>query len=192
MSNPRALFSCLDLLARSLGSLLPLEIRSAAAEPSFPLLSPLVPLHGTAAGVPFLLQCHRLVSAEDDGSAAWTSHHVVLGYPEGHLILGDNAGPVVWVAAPPSVHQLGPATLAIPAWSPMAPSPPPTFGEHFFGVRERANRLALARWADQIRTGRIYPEQSADHLLEVSRAWRAALDLLGPLVPVGATSSTPP
>jgi NAD-dependent oxidoreductase involved in siderophore biosynthesis len=176
MSNPRALYSCVDLLARALGTLQPLEIRTTALVEGLPL----VPLQGTAAGIPFLLQCHRLVSAVDDGSAAWTSHHVVIGFPEGHLLLGDNAGPVLWVAAPPPVHQLGPAALAAPAWSPLSP-PPPTFVEHFYGVRERANRLALARWADQIRTGRTYPEQGPEHLLEVSRVWRAILDLLGPL-----------
>lgn len=184
MSNPRALWSCLDLLARALGTLQPLDLRSLApAEPP-----PLVPLSGTAAGTPFLLQCHRLVSAVDDGTAAWTSHHVVIGFPEGHFILGDNAGPVVWVAAPPSVHQIaspyGPTLLAAPAWSQLSPGPP-SFGEHFFGVRERANRLALARWADQARTGRIYPEQSPEHLLAVSRAWRVVLDLLGPFEAVG-------
>lgn len=177
MSNPRALYSCVDLLARALGTLQPLEIRSAVLAEGLPL----VPLQGTAAGVPFLLQCHRLVSAVDDGSAAWTSHHVVIGFPEGHLMLGDNAGPVLWVAAPPPIHQLGPAALASPAWSPLSLGPPPTFGEHFYGVRERANRLALARWADQIHTGRAYPEQSPEHLLEVSRVWRGILDLLGPL-----------
>jgi non-ribosomal peptide synthetase component F len=52
-----------------------------------------------------------------------------------------------------------------------------TYGE----LNERANRLALARWADQIRIGRTYPEQSPEHLLEVSRVWRAIPDLLGPL-----------
>lgn len=184
MTNPRALWSCLELLARALGTLQPLEIRSLASDPP----PPLVPLHGTANGIPFLLQCHRLVSAVDDGSAAWTSHHVVVGFPEGHLILGDNAGPVTWVAAPPSLPQMfssfGPAALATPAWSPLSFGPP-TFGEHFFGVRERANRLALARWADQARTGRLYPEQAPEHLLTVSRAWRAVLDLLGPFEAVG-------
>jgi thiazolinyl imide reductase len=176
MSNPRALYSCIDLLARALGTLQPLDIRSSVPADQHP---PLVPLQGTAAGIPFLLQCHRLVSAVDDGSAAWTSHHVVIGFPEGHLILGDNAGPAVWVGAPPALHQMSPAALATPAWVQLSSSPPPTFGEHFFGVRERANRLALARWADQIRTGTPYPEQSPGHLLEVSRAWRGVLDLLG-------------
>ncbi|HKH50045.1 MAG TPA: Gfo/Idh/MocA family oxidoreductase [Thermoanaerobaculia bacterium] len=177
MSNPRALYSCVDLLARALGTLQPFEIRSIVPGGTLP---PLVPLQGTAAGIPLLLQCHRLVSAVDDGSAAWTSHHVVIGFAEGHLILGDNVGPVIWVGAPPPVHQLGPAVLAAPAWSQLPPSPPPSFGEHFYGVRERANRLALARWADQVRTGRAVPEQAPEHLLEVSRAWRAILDLLGP------------
>lgn len=186
MSNPRALWSCLDLLARALGTLDPLDLRSLApAEPP----PPLIPLNGTVAGIPLLLQCHRLVSAVDDGTAAWTSHHVVIGFPEGHLILGDNAGPVIWVAAPPSIHQLaspqGPALLAAPAWSHLSPGPP-SFGDHFFGIRERANRLALARWADQVRTGRVCPEQSADHLLAVSRSWRAVLDLLGPFEAVVA------
>jgi thiazolinyl reductase component of yersiniabactin synthetase len=186
MSNPRALYSCLDLLARALGTLCPLEIRSSL--PSGPL-PPLVPLAGTAAGLPFLLQCHRMVSAVDDGSAAWTSHHVVIGFSEGHLILGDNAGPVVWVAAPPSLQQLGPATLAAPAWSPIPPAAPPSFGEHFFGVRGRANRLALWRLADQVRTGQACPEQSPGHLLEVSRSWRAVLELLGPFEPAGDAPS---
>jgi thiazolinyl imide reductase len=186
MSNPRALWSCLDLLARALDTLQPLEIRCAALPEPPP---PLIPLNGTAAGIPLLLQCHRLVSAMDDGTAAWTSHHLVIGFPEGHLILGDNAGPAVWVAAPPSIHQMaspqGPAVLAGPAWSQLSPGPP-SFSEHFFGVRDRANRLALARWADQARTGRIYPEQTPDHLVAVSRAWRAVLDLLGPFETVAA------
>lgn len=183
MSNPRALYSCVDLLAHALGGLQPLEIRTTIPSGALPSL---IPLQGTAAGIPFLLQCHRLVSAVDDGTAAWTSHHAVIGFPEGHLLLGDNAGPAVWVATPPPIHQLGPASLAAPAWSLLPPSPPPSFGEHFFGVRERANRLALARWADQIRTGRTCPEESPEHLLEVSRVWRAILDLMGPFETVAA------
>jgi len=180
MSNPRALY-CADLLARALGTLQPLEIRSSVPSGQVPSI---IPLQGSAAGIPFLLQCHRLVSSVDDGTAAWTSHHVMIGFPEGHLILGDNAGPAVWVAAPPPVTQMaspfGPSALAAPAWSLLPPGQPPSFGEHFFGVRERANRLALARWADQVRTGRTHAEQSPEHLLDVSRAWRAMLDLLGP------------
>jgi thiazolinyl imide reductase len=183
-TNPRALYSAVELLGRILETLEPMLFAQAASEIQLPLAS----VHGTVAGTPLLLQCQRLVASEDDGSNLWASHQITAAFPEGTLTLAETAGPAVWVPAPPSLVDLAaptaPARLAYPSWTLLSP-PPPSTGDYLFQVRNRANRLALRRLAEQIRTGSTWSEQSPAHLLGVSRAWSAILECLGPFEVVG-------
>ncbi|HEX4961194.1 MAG TPA: Gfo/Idh/MocA family oxidoreductase [Thermoanaerobaculia bacterium] len=184
-TNPRALYSCIEIIGRLLGALEPFTFHAAIEEVRGPLAS----VKGTAGGVPILIECQRSVTREDDGSFLWASHQVKAGFAEGTLMLAETAGPVLWIPASPSTAELASpgaaARLACPSWSLLSP-PPPSTGDFLFRLRDRANRLALRRIADQIRTGRPASEQSEAHLLAVSRAWREILDCVGPLEVVGS------
>ncbi|HEX3553896.1 MAG TPA: Gfo/Idh/MocA family oxidoreductase [Thermoanaerobaculia bacterium] len=184
-TNPRALYSCVELIGRLLETLEPCAFQAAGEE----VRGPLAVVNGTAGGVPILVECQRLVTAEDDGSCVWASHQVKAGFAEGTLMLAETAGPVLWVPASPSTAELaapGAADrLACPSWS-LLSGPPPATGDFLFRLRDRANRLALRRIAEQVRTGRASSEQSETHLLAVSRAWSAILSCVGPLEVVGS------
>jgi hypothetical protein len=95
----------------------------------------------------------------------------------------------LWIPTSPSTEELASpdaaARLACPAWN-LLSGPPPATGDFLFRLRDRANRLALRRIAEQIRTGRTWPEQSPAHLLAVSRAWNAILSCVGPFEVVGS------
>ena len=54
-------------------------------------------------------------------------------------------------------------------------TPPPAFADYIGWSRDRANRTALARFAAEITTRSTPPEQSDEHLLDVSEVWEAML-----------------
>jgi yersiniabactin synthetase, thiazolinyl reductase component len=210
MTNPRALFSVIELLGRMSGGhpdardeRKDLGGRTFPSPRSFRLGTrpqddmaakladegPFATVQGTLDNVPILLQCQRLVTKDDDGSFLWASHHITAGFASGTLLLAETAGPALWIPASLSLADLSspaaPAYLANPAWS-LLSGPPPATGDFLFRLRDLANRLALRRIAEQIRIGRAWPEQAAEHLLGVSRAWRDILSRLGPFAVVNA------
>jgi thiazolinyl imide reductase len=176
-TNPRALYSCLDLVGRALGGLSPFEVHGALTGDG-----PLAAIHGTAAGVPFSIQCQTALTERDDGRETWVSHRLALTWETGTLHLVEAAGPVLWVPVAGPVEELPPpeaaAIFAKPAWSLLSPPVPPTLREHLADHRDRANRLALRRLAAEVRTGHRAPEQAPAHLLAVSRAWRQVCDAM--------------
>ncbi len=144
---------------------------------------PLAAVHGSAAGVPFSLQCQTALTERDDGSETWVSHRLALTWETGTLHLTEASGPVLWAPAAGPVEELPPheaaAVFAKPAWSLLSPPSSPTLGEHLAAHRDRANRLALRRLAAEVRTGQRAPEMSPAHLLAVSQAWRQVCDAAG-------------
>jgi yersiniabactin synthetase, thiazolinyl reductase component len=177
-TNPRALYSCLDLVGRALGGLAPFAVHGALKDQG-----PLAAVHGSAAGVPFSLQCQTALTERDDGRETWVSHRVALTWETGTLHLVEAAGPVLWVPITGPVEELSPpaaaALFAQPAWSLLSPPLPPTLHDHLATHRDRANRLALRRLAAEVRTGRRAPEQAPEHLLAVSEAWRQVCEAAG-------------
>ncbi len=181
-TNSRALYSGLDLIARALGGLAALRLHGAATDAAAPSDMPLLSIDGSVAGVAITLQCLRLDTADDDGSGAWVSHRVTATFEEGTLFLGEASGPVLWI---PAIAALGGAIAtgaasagvnALPAWTDLAPaSPPPTVGAFFWWQRDQANRVALHRLVDHVRSGITPAEQQPAHLLAVSRAWDAVI-----------------
>ena len=159
-TNPRALYSSLDLVGRALGGLSPFAVRGALAGDG-----PLAAVHGSAAGVPFSIQCQSHLTERDDGRETWVSHRVALTWGTGTLHLLEAAGPVLWMPVAGPVEELPPAEAAAvfaqPAWSLLSPALPPTLREHLADHRDRANRLALRRLAIEVRTGHRAPEQDA-------------------------------
>jgi yersiniabactin synthetase, thiazolinyl reductase component len=181
-ANPRTLYSCLDLVGRALGGLAPFAVHGALIGKSKGE-GPLAAVHGSAAGVPFALQCQTALTERDDGRETWVSHRVALTWESGTLHLVEAAGPVLWVPIAGPVEELPPvaaaALFAQPAWSLLSPSFPPTLHDHLATHRDRANRLALRRLAAEVRTGHRAPEQAPAHLLAVSEAWRQVCEAAG-------------
>jgi thiazolinyl imide reductase len=161
LTNPRAVYSAIELITRAMG---PLATITAGDGGAFFTIA-----HAGAVTV----QTQRETSEVDDGSSIWVSHNITAGFDDGVLALAEAHGPVTWMPAPPPVAQLsaGAEAWARPLWRLLA-SAPPTFGDYAGWARERANRIALARFAAEMRTGVTPPEQSDEHLLAVSRAWK--------------------
>jgi thiazolinyl imide reductase len=183
-SNPRALYSCVELAARALGSRRPFSFAPAETEPAAG--GPLVSIHGEAGGVPLVVQCLRIDSASDDGADAWVSHRVAATFEAGTLLLAEASGPALWLpaAGAPAAFATpqGQARLAAPAWSVLSGFPP-THGQYVWQQRDAANRLALRRLVHHVASGVPPPEQVPRHLLAVSAAWRQLMDRIGPLRP---------
>ncbi|MEA2338088.1 MAG: hypothetical protein QOE82_2095 [Thermoanaerobaculia bacterium] len=174
MTNPRALYSAIEIIARAAGALRPFTIEHMPwdAASFFHLARAITP------SAPLTLQLQRISSEVDDGSSAWVSHHITAGFDDGVLTLGESFGPVGWTPAPPSVPQLqsqqGADYWSRPIWRLLA-SPPPTFGDYATWSRDRANRVAISRFASEIATSITPAEQSDEHLLGVSELWAATL-----------------
>ncbi|HSY52305.1 MAG TPA: Gfo/Idh/MocA family oxidoreductase [Thermoanaerobaculia bacterium] len=174
MTNPRALYSAIEIVARALGPLRPFTLEHVPWDTGsfFHLARAIVP------GAPLTFQLQRISSEVDDGSANWVSHNLTAGFEDGVLTLGEASGPVGWLPSPPSLpglqSQQGVELWARPMWRLLA-SPPPTFGDYAGWARDRANRIALARFAAEIESGITPPEQSDEHLLGTSKLWQAML-----------------
>jgi thiazolinyl imide reductase len=173
MTNPRALYSAIEIVARAIGPLRPFTLNHVPEEAGsfFHLAQAIVPC------APLTFQLQRITSEIDDGSANWVSHNIVAGFEEGVLSLGEAAGPVGWSSAPPSLAQLrqDPEIWSRPLWRMLA-TPPPSFADYAGWSRDRANRVALARFAAEIATGVTSSEQSDEHLLGTSELWQAMID----------------
>jgi thiazolinyl imide reductase len=168
--NPRTLYSALDILGRVLGTLEPFEVLPAASSTqSVPEVFATV--SAVVGGVPLTVLCQRVASPADDGSATLVGHQVTAGFGAGQMTLGDAFGPVTWLT------RIAPgAPPGQPWWTRFGPE---ATAVQDGGVRERANRLALERFAEQVDGGAVPPMQAPEHLLGVSRAWRAILDAAG-------------
>ena len=162
LTNPRALFSAIEICARGFG--VPHDVVHAEGNGFFSI----------AHAGPITFHVQRETSEVDDGSSMWVSHHITAGFEEGTLTLGEAYGPVMWMPSPPSIAQLqapgGAELWTRPLWRLLA-SPPPAFGDYAGWARDRANRVALGRFAHAIATGTTPAEQSEEHLLGVSRLW---------------------
>lgn len=170
LTNPRTMYSTLEILARAFGPLQGMKLERVPPAPG---------AFFTIARAALLTVHVQNVSSEvDDGSANWVSHNVTVGFEDGVLTLAEAHGPVTWTPAPPSLSQLQSAA-GMEIWgrplTRVLATPPPTFGDLVTWSRDRANRIALARFAAEIRSGVTPPEQSDEHLLTVSELWESLL-----------------
>lgn len=185
MTNPRTFYSGLDLLRRVVGSLNPATFSrltspsdSAATAGEVP---PFVVIQGTTGGTLVTLQNQTFTSHVDDGTSALVNHHLVVGFRHGHLTLAETTGPATWVPDLTRMASMGVAGQSQAASTPLPPEHSPTVGEFLQGHRVEANRLALDRLLKHAAEGMCPNEQSDEHLLEVSRAWRELGDMAGPI-----------
>lgn len=174
MTNARALYSALELIARANGALSPARVEYLAPDDAafFDVA------RGVVAGTPLTVQMQRASSEVDDGSAAWVSHRITAGFEEGVLSLAEAYGPVEWIPAPPTIAQLRSANGAA-YWSRALvrtlATAPAAFSDYAGWSRDAANRVALARFAAEIATGITPPQQADEHLLGVSQLWQSLL-----------------
>lgn len=165
LTNPRALYSAIELLGRAVGSLQEVELEVLPPAPNA--------FFTIARAGALTIQVQNIFSPVDDGSSNWVSHNVTAGFDDGVLALTEAQGPLTWTPAPPSLPQLQAVGMALwnrPLWHVLA-APPPAYSDYVTAVRDRANRVALARFAEAVRTGVTPPEQSDAHLLGVSGLW---------------------
>ena len=174
LANPRTLYSAVEIAGRCLG---PMQLESLQALAPAPR-SFFAGFEAFVNGVPITIQLQRASSEIDDGSSNWVSHNMSAGFGEAVLSMQEAQGPVLWMPAPPSVGQLQatPELWTRALWRVLA-SPPPTFSEYVNGGRDRANRIALARFARELATRVTEAEQSDEHLLGVSLVWEAVMGL---------------
>jgi yersiniabactin synthetase, thiazolinyl reductase component len=161
LTNPRALYSAIELLGRAFGPWqdVRLDVLPRTPDAFFTI---------ARTGV-LTIQTQNVFSAVDDGSANWVSHNITAGFEDGVLTLAEAQGPLTWMPAPPSVAHVSEAWNR-PMWHVLA-APPAAYGEHVTTGRDRANSIALARFAEEVRTGVTPPEQTTEHLVGVSRVW---------------------
>jgi pyochelin biosynthesis protein PchG len=167
----RALYAALDLLRRCLGNL------AAFREFTTETAGPFCMLRGSLSGVPtgFLIQDSRRFRRRllHDADAAYLADLRICMFSfDGTLTLASVAGPVLWNAnyARQGMHagllwKVMPQTGAMKATK-------------LRRLRIEANRRAIGALVRSIRDGTTPPEQSAEHLLEVSRAWETLGRLL--------------
>jgi len=136
-------------------------------------------VQGELGGIPTVLQCENYVSREDDVSAVHVSHRIMIGFADGNLFLGEASGPALWLSS-----GLATTISTQPAWNHVSSALPLTF-EAFQLQRDNANRLAIQRIESEIETGVTPAIQAREYLLDISRAWRAAANCLGPVEVIG-------
>ncbi len=160
----RALYAALDILRRSLGSVgrfLGGTARPAAA------FSTLV---GTMGGVPavFSVQTSRGTDRRllrDADTRYLTDLRLAIVFRSGTLAMLSVAGPVTWNA-----NYVRRGAQAAPLWEVLSGAQPASAAQ-LRRQRIDANRRAIASLLRAARRGAKPPEQSPEHLLEVSRAW---------------------
>ena len=160
----RALYAALDILRRSLGSVdcfLRRAARSAA---------PFSTLVGSMGDVPavFSVQTSRRADhhpLRDSDSRYLADLRLSIAFRSGTLAMLSVAGPVIWNA-----NYARQGAKAGPLWEVLSGAQPARAAQ----VRRQridANRRAIASLLRAARKGATFPEQSPEHLLEVSRAW---------------------
>jgi len=163
MVADRALFAALDIVRRALGSL---EFRGGVVEPcgSFCVVC------GFLATVPaiLLIQSERAsndAALHDAAPSYLADIRTDVVFSSGILSLSSVAGPVLWNA---NYFRHGRGTDEL--WK-LLPPDKPVDAASLRRLRIAANEQAIAALAHSVRSGRRPPEQSPEHLLDVSRAW---------------------
>ena len=183
VTNPRTLFSALDILARSLPQ------SGESKWTKIPLLNErqdfMASAYGLFSGATTHIQYQRTVSARDDGSATLVSHHLQVGYPSGVMELCDTYGPVIW--RPNPAHSFSPQNLSKSLWEtfPEHTSPEPEKIQH---QRDQANAKALEQLLLHATTGTVPFEQAPQHQLNVATMWDELVELFGPPIQIESHS----
>ncbi|MEM7356796.1 MAG: Gfo/Idh/MocA family oxidoreductase [Acidobacteriota bacterium] len=170
-TNPRTLYSLVDILARALG---PFGDQSWNA---LPLVDEeqdfLITVSGPLARSTALLSCQRTVSAHDDGSATLVGHHIEIAFPQGVLELADTYGPVLWRPNPVNGPTGG------PLWNAWPEGTAPNLSL-IQAQRDAANRTAVELLLQHAHGAPPPAHQQPAHQLEVAATWDRIVEAIGP------------
>ncbi len=176
MTNPRTLYSALDLVARSVGELVP---ESFAGIQNQSPDDPFAILYGRGGEAQLTIQNQRFTSAIDDGTYALVNHHCVIGFPHGHLTLSEASAPGTWTPEMSSLIKMGAANHSLPLAAKLGTDEPPTLDTFLNKHRPEANRFALERLILHVKEGTAPPEQSYQHHMMVAQTWERCIELTG-------------
>ncbi len=175
--NSRSLYSLVDLMGRAFGTLKPFLFNPAPHGPALEHAKSgrqvFRIVRGQLAGIPATFQSRQ--SIKDDG---WepVSHHVIVGFPTGNLVMLEAFGPLIWSYRPLyfRIHGLtGTEPMSIQLTSSL------TF-ERWSDLRIRMLARAIESLCKQVKTGKCPNEQRPYHLMQVSSVWeRLSADLHG-------------
>ena len=175
-ANQRTLYSAIEVMGRILFLNASQSYQFTAASPSASDANSaafFATIQGLIGNVPTLIHCQRISSEFDDGSATFVNHHLLVGFPEGNLMLGEAFGPVIWMPRIMPQTQWGQTP-----WRLLSHPTSESAGVYCSRVRDQANQLACDKFASHIATQVAPAEQRPEFLLQVSRVWRSALDHL--------------
>lgn len=182
ITNPRTLYSGLDLLHRAIGAT---DLDSFVRIDPITDNPPFVLMQGVAGLTQVTIQYQTYTSLVDDGTAALANHHFVIGYPHGHLTLAETSSPALWVPDMTQLYTAGSQGQAQPSATFFPQDTAPTVGAFNHEHRVAANRFALERILGHAATGDCPPEQSAEHHQSVANTWRCLMNLGGEISYVG-------
>lgn len=154
-ATDRSLWGALDIVARALGSLDPLEVRNVRSATPFRRLEG--SLGGAAADFRIQSSESGPVAIQDGSGDYLVDIRIEMVFPAGILSLLSVGGPVVWNA------NLGKAGPAEPVTE--------TVLESLDRRRCEANLRAVDRLVDHAETGLTPPNQEAAFLLGIGSAW---------------------
>jgi thiazolinyl imide reductase len=164
--NPRSLYSGLDILGRTLGSLSGLKVSLLGPNENLHFANLLI--QGPSINV--LVICQNFTSAQDDGSAAFVNHRLNSIYTHGSLSMNETCGPVSWQP-----------NMASQQWQSVMPVKIDTINHHQLQQqRDQANLTVIQNLVAHSQGQPCPPEQQPEYLLALSSLWRSCCSLLQP------------
>lgn len=164
MASDRSLYAALDILSRILDRFVPFRFDVTSRRPPFTVIQ------GLLGGVRTTFQVQSSYQATGkllpDGDPRYLIDlRIAVGFPIGVLSLLSLAGPVFWN----SNYRRGGAVLH-PLWASVY-GRKVLSSDRFRHHRLQANLKAITSLVRNARQHVLPPEQTGDHLLEVSRSW---------------------
>jgi pyochelin biosynthesis protein PchG len=166
MANERSVYGIVDILRSSLAGLEPYTFEAIGRS------GPFVTLQGALRNIPVTLHVQSSGMLPDASAAYLVDQRITLGFPTGVLAQLSIAGPVVWNAN----YNAG-MDPNKPLWSPVYEDIQLT-GWSLQDQRAEANLHSMRALAAQVESGEIPPNQTAEHILEVSRCSKSIGELL--------------
>jgi len=169
VATDRSLYGALDILRRVTKTFEPTEFAALDRKPPFTLV------RASVDGVPTTLQFQHSGTegrmALKDGDPRYiVDFRLAVGFPHGVLSMLSIAGPVIW-----NNNLFRSSKRNDRLWAFIYGRPVSSFD--LYRQRVKANLLAVRSLARSAREHVAPPEQNADHIFEVSRAWAEIIAL---------------
>lgn len=163
--NLRTLYSGLDMLGRSLGSLSDIEVGTLSSSQANTFATLYLQSRQTSVSI----LCQNFSSAEDDGSATYLNHRLSAIFPHGTLLLSETTGPLSWF---PTMNS-----MSAQHWKTYIPVDlQPMSQAELIQQRDYCNLNALHTLVSvkQGNDGPIY--QAPEYLVSLSKLWHQLIN----------------